>query len=595
MEEKKEGAAFAYLLSLSSKGGWLFGLTILLSTASGVLAVFPFYAIYRMIDSLIGSGSRPEALSSWGLWILVAGIAQLLSYTLSMIASHVTAFKILRDLRYAIARKILELPLGWFTKRTSGDTRKLFTEDVEKIELFIAHHIPDIIRAVVTPITTLVFLFGADWRLALVSMIPALLCPFALAPTFKNYNENMGEYYKLLGRMNGTIVEYIRGMSVVRAFNRTAASFGDYKESVHTYFNFWRGWTLRVLKAFGAFQTLLESGAFFILAVGGPLYLAGVVPLSAFLITLILGPAYVSSLKLLYFMSSHMSMNLQGVSRIREVLESPVLEEPLEHVKARGKASDTVVFDEVSFAYDQVDALTKVGFTAKSGTVTAFVGPSGAGKTTAALLAARFYDPASGSICIGGMPYPEVGTKELMRRVSICFQDSQLFKGTIEDNIRMGNQAAPFEKVVAAAKAARAHEFIEKLSDGYGTFVSGDRTLSGGQIQRVAIARAILKDSPVVIMDEATSYADPENERLIQEALNELLADRTVIVVAHRLKTLRHVDSIQVFEGGRIVESGTWDELASHGGVFARLLEGTESALEWNVANKEKEIDYVTR
>jgi len=593
MSHNKKPSSMAYLLKLSMQGSWWFFLTAFLSLVSGVLAIFPFYALYRLIDELVHKGLAASNLNTWAVWIMLAGIAQLLSYTLSMIASHITAFRILRDLRYAIARKLLELPLGWFTKRVSGDTRKLFTEDVEKIELFVAHHVPDLIRAVVSPLTTLGFLFFADWRLALISLIPALLSPLALIPTYRNYNQNMGEYYTLLSNMNGTIIEYIRGMSLVRAFNRTAASFSNYKESVHRYFDFWKNWTLRVLKAFGTFQFLLESGAFFILAIGGPLYLSGAVDLSAFLITLVLGPAYVSSIKLLYFMSTHMTMNLQGVGRIREVLESPVLPEPLNP----GMPNDGALrFDQVSFSYGSEPVLSGLDFEIQPGTISAFVGPSGAGKTTAALLAARFYDPASGKLSLGGQDYQRLGTKALMQQVAICFQESQLFKGSLEDNIRMGNKSADFSQVVAAAKAARAHEFIEKLPQAYQTQVFGDRTLSGGQIQRIAIARVILKDAPIVILDEATSYADPENERLIQEALNELLADRTVIVVAHRLKTLKNVDRIQVFEKGRIVESGTWNDLVNNGGTFSRLLAGAETALDWNIHNNgDKEIDYATR
>ncbi|HEY9593636.1 MAG TPA: ABC transporter ATP-binding protein, partial [Spirochaetia bacterium] len=473
-----------------------------------------------------------------------------------------------------------ELPLGWFSRRTIGDTRKLFTEDVERVELFVAHHIPDIVRGVTVPLAILALLFYADWRLALVSMIPLTIAPLFLVRMYRGYDKDMARYYELLAKMNGTIIEYIRGMSVVRAFNRTASSFGDYRDSVSTYFAFWKRWTLRIIDEYGGFFTSLESGAFFILAAGGPLYLSGLIGLPAFLIALILGPAYVASVKPLYFMVNLMSMNLQGVTRIRAVLEEPILSEPAAPVLP---AENRVLFSRVAFAYDEQNAVSDLSFEAPPGTITALVGPSGAGKTTAALLAARFYDPASGRLSLDGVPYPAIGTKELMRRVTICFQESQLFKGTIEENIRMGNRGASFAEVERAARAARAHEFIATLPEGYATRISGDRALSGGQIQRIAIARAILKGSPVVLLDEATSYADPENERLIQEALGELLRDRSVIVVAHRLRTLRHVDRILVFDGGRIVEKGGFDELVSAGGLFSRLWKSALSSVEWKV------------
>ncbi len=553
-----------------------------ISAVSGVLSVLPFYGLFRLISTLLEGGAGQEALSRWGLFILFSAAGQILIYALSMIFSHVTAYRILRDLRYALARKLLDIPLGWFTKQTSGDTRKLFTEDVEKIELFIAHHIPDITRAVATPATTFILLLSADWRLAVVSLIPLLLSPVFLVSVFRHYDRNMAEYYRLLARMNGTIIEYIRGMGVVRAFNRTASSFGNYRASVNEYFEFWKNWTIRAMNGYGGFFTTLESGSLFILGIGGPLYLTGAVTAPAFLITLILGPAYVSAFRLLFFMTNIMSMNLRGVSRLRAVLETPPLPEPRDAIVP---AKEGISFSKVDFGYDSEQVVSNLTFEARPGTITAFVGPSGAGKTTAALLAARFYDPTSGTIRMGNAPYPSAGTREILRRVSICFQESQLFRGTIEENIRMGNRTAPFADVERAASAARAHNFIAALPDGYSTVLSGDRSLSGGQVQRIAIARAILKNSPVVILDEATSYADPENERLIQEALNELLADRTVIVVAHRLKTLTHVDHILVFDDGRIVEQGRFDDLIATGGTFARLWDGALAALEWNIAD----------
>ena len=581
-ERETTGALFRYLLSVSRRGGWLLVLTLAISAVSGVLSVLPFYGLFRLISTLLEGGAGQEALSRWGFFILYSAAGQILVYALSMVFSHVTAYRILRDLRYALARKLLDIPLGWFTKQTSGDTRKLFTEDVEKIELFIAHHIPDITRAVATPATTFILLLSADWRLAVVSLIPLLISPVFLVSVFRHYDRNMAEYYRLLARMNGTIIEYIRGMGVVRAFNRTASSFGNYRTSVNEYFEFWKNWTIRAMNGYGGFFTTLESGSLFILGIGGPLYLTGAVTAPAFLITLILGPAYVSAFRLLFFMTNIMSMNLRGVSRLRAVLETPPLPEPRDAIVPAGEGID---FSKVCFGYDSAQVVSNLEFEARPRTITAFAGPSGAGKTTAALLAARFYDPTGGTIRMGNAPYPSVGTREILRRVSICFQESQLFRGTIEENIRMGNRTAPFADVERAARAARAHDFIAALPDGYSTVLSGDRSLSGGQVQRIAIARAILKNSPVVILDEATSYADPENERLIQEALNELLADRTVIVVAHRLKTLAHVDNILVFDDGRIVEQGRFDDLIAAGGTFARLWEGALAALEWNIAD----------
>ena len=581
-ERETTGALFRYLLSVSRRGGWLLVLTLAISAVSGVLSVLPFYGLFRLISTLLEGGAGQEALSRWGFFILYSAAGQILVYALSMVFSHVTAYRILRDLRYSLARKLLDIPLGWFTKQTSGDTRKLFTEDVEKIELFIAHHIPDITRAVATPATTFILLLSADWRLAVVSLIPLLISPVFLVSVFRHYDRNMAEYYRLLARMNGTIIEYIRGMGVVRAFNRTASSFGNYRTSVDEYFEFWKNWTIRAMNGYGGFFTTLESGSLFILGIGGPLYLTGAVTAPAFLITLILGPAYVSAFRLLFFMTNIMSMNLRGVSRLRAVLETPPLPEPRDAIVPAGEG---ITFSKVCFGYDSAQVVSNLELEARPGTITAFAGPSGAGKTTAALLAARFYDPTSGTIRMGKAPYPSVGTREILRRVSICFQESQLFRGTIEENIRMGNRTAPFADVERAARAARAHDFIAALPDGYSTVLSGDRSLSGGQVQRIAIARAILKNSPVVILDEATSYADPENERLIQEALNELLADRTVIVVAHRLKTLAHVDNILVFDDGRIVEQGRFDDLIAAGGTFARLWEGALAALEWNIAD----------
>lgn len=585
--ERRRFSPLSYLLGLSAKGGSLFILTVIVSGLSGIISVAPFYALYRLILLVGGGSGQNRELLRWGTFIAVAGLVYLLVFIASMMLSHLTAFRVLRDIRYSLAKKLLELPLGWFGKKTTGDVRKLFTEDVEKIELFIAHHVPDFIRGMVTPLTILVFLFSADWRLGLASLIPLVIAPFFIAMIYRSYNKDMPKYYSLLAKMNGTIIEYIRGMSVVRAFNRTAASFGDYKSSVDEYFSHWKMWTIRALRLYSGFNTGLEASAFCILAVGGPLFLAGAVEFQVFLIAMLLGPAYISSVKTIYLMTSHMSMNFQGAARIKEVLEAPALSEPSIPLRPGDRRID---FSGVSFAYEEEDAVSDLSFDVRPGTITALVGASGAGKTTAALLAARFYDPRTGVVRLGGAPYPSVGTKALMRSVSICFQEAQVFKGTIEENIRMGNRAASFQEVVRAARAARVHEFVEALPRGYKTEISGDRTLSGGQIQRIAIARAILKDSPVVILDEATSYADPENERLIQEALNELLGDKSVIVVAHRLKTLRHVDMIHVFERGRIVESGNFEELVDAGGTFSRLWASATEALEWSVLASDRGI-----
>ncbi len=585
--ERRRFSPLSYLLGLSAKGGSLFILTVIVSGLSGIISVAPFYALYRLILLVGGGSGQNRELLRWGAFIAVAGLVYLLVFIASMMLSHLTAFRVLRDIRYSLAKKLLELPLGWFGKKTTGDVRKLFTEDVEKIELFIAHHVPDFIRGMVTPLTILVFLFSADWRLGLASLIPLVIAPFFIAMIYRSYNKDMPKYYSLLAKMNGTIIEYIRGMSVVRAFNRTAASFGDYKSSVDEYFSHWKMWTIRALRLYSGFNTGLEASAFCILAMGGPLFLAGAVEFQVFLIAMLLGPAYISSVKTIYLMTSHMSMNFQGAARIKEVLEAPALSEPSIPLRPGDRRID---FSGVSFAYEEEDAVSDLSFDVRPGTITALVGASGAGKTTAALLAARFYDPRRGVVRLGGAPYPSVGTKALMRSVSICFQEAQVFKGTIEENIRMGNRAASFQEVVRAATAARVHEFVEALPRGYKTEISGDRTLSGGQIQRIAIARAILKDSPVVILDEATSYADPENERLIQEALNELLGDRSVIVVAHRLKTLRHVDMIHVFERGRIVESGNFEELVDAGGTFSRLWASATEALEWSVLASDRGI-----
>jgi ATP-binding cassette subfamily B protein IrtA len=587
-QKPKRKTGFRRLIEIAgTKKWWLFA-SMALAVIATVVQFIPVVTVYMIIVELAEHATDISQLNSELLYNL--GFTSLISfaswgillYTSSML-SHIAAFNILYEMRVKIAKKLTKLSMGFFTQKASGKIKKVMSEDVEKVELFVAHHIPDITSAIVFPIIMMIYLFFVDWRLALAAIIPI---PFAYAVQMRMMSsmDTYREYHNSLETMNAAVVEYVRGMPVVKVFNASSDSFMRLKTAISSYRKFIIKLTNEYAQIYPAFLTVISSSLVFIIPVAVFL-LSGMNVYEQFMPTVFLflivgGGMFFPFLKLM-FVSGYLREISVGVERVDEILYTPEITE----TDVECQPNDfSVEFDDVSFGYTDSNVLSNVSFTAKPKTVTALVGPSGAGKTTIGFLTARFWDVNSGTIRIGDVDIKDVRTETLMNYVSFVFQDGFLFFDTIEENIRMGNQTASKEDVIAAAKASQCHEFIMNLPHGYNTLIGeGGTYLSGGEQQRISIARAILKNAPIVVLDEATAYADPENEGKIVEALAHLIKNKTVIVIAHRLSTVVDADQILVIDNGQIVQTGRHDDLVAVDGLYKTMWDTYSRSREWTI------------
>ena len=577
------------LIEIAGTKKWWLIVSMIMAVAASIAQFLPYLAVYIILKELAVHAADVQLLDKnliwrWGFFSLGAVVFYgILTYA-SLMLSHIAAFNILYEMRVAISRKLARLPLGFFTKRASGEIKKIMSEDVERIELFVAHHIPDVTAAVVFPLLMLSYLFYADWRLALVVLLVFLLAialqaSMMLRPKQK---KQYADYHAALGRMNASIVEYVRGIQVVKVFSRSMDNFERLKGDIESFRDFCVVITRKFSLTYTGFLTILSSTILFLVPVAVVLLLkapsyAGYLP-TVFLFLILGGGMFFPLLKLLY-MSGYLNQNTLGVSLIDAILDKPEITEPEDTLRPK---DGSVVFCDVTFAYDQKPVLKNVSFVAEAGSVTALVGPSGAGKSTIGMLTARFWDVSAGEIRIGGVPIKKIPTNDLMDHVAFVFQDNLLFFDTIEENIRMGNKTASFAAVVAAARAAQCHGFIETLENGYQTLVGeGGTYLSGGEQQRIALARAILKDAPIIVLDEATAYADPENEGKILAAFARLIKDKTVLVIAHRLSTITRADHILVIDDGLIKEQGLHVELVGQNGLYSRMWSTYTLSRQW--------------
>jgi len=595
MNRNKRKTGLARLIEISGTKKWWLISSMVLSVCFSITLFVPYVAAYRILTELAAQAQTPQLVDRaliryWGVVSLGAIFLSGICIYISSMLSHIAAFNILYELRIALARKLARLPMGFFSCKSSGYLKKVMSEDVERIELFVAHHIPDITSAVVFPLLILSYLFVADWRLALVvcAIFVAAIVLQGLMMFTPRVRTCYEEYHEALGRMNSSIVEYVRGIQVVKVFGRSMQAFERLQSDILRYRDCSVGMTRSYAPVYTGYLTLLSSTFIFLIptavflllrATSYPAYLPTV-----FLFLVVGGGLFFPLQKLLY-MGGLFKQNSMGVELIDDILDKAEITEP----ESPGLPIDSsVVFDRVSFAYDKEEVLKNISFTAAPGNLIALVGPSGAGKSTIGMLAARFWDVAEGEIRVGGVPIKALGTQELMRHIAFVFQDNPLFFDSIEENIRMGNRSASFAAVTAAAQAAHCHEFIEKLDQGYQTLVGeGGTYLSGGEQQRIALARAILKDAPVVILDEATAFADPENESKILASFARLVQGKTVLVIAHRLSTIVNADQILVVDKGGIVERGRHDELLVQDGLYRRLWQTYSQAREWQLTSNE--------
>ena len=597
--KKKQKTGIARLMEIAGTKSAYLILAGLLSIIAVFAQITPYVTVYLLVKELVANISNIQAIDTayvWQLgWITIAGIGifGVLTYASGML-SHVAAFNILYEIRVGLAGKLTRMPMGYFTSKTNGSIKKILHEDVERIELFVAHHVTDIVQAVVLPLISLVFLFFIDWRLAIGVLIPL---PLAMAAQSSMYGSAGIKLYtqwqEKLAAMNGTIVEYVRGMPVVKIFNQTVNAFKRFSDDVYAYRDLTLHWVKISATSFTALTVLISSCAVFVLPI--VIYLLHSVPsadygtmVSTVFLFLFVGMGISLPLNKLMYMASSLIQIRTGLEGIDGILNSKEISEP-EEIKEPDDSS--VKFNNVSFAYGTQTVINNVSFSAAPGTVTALVGPSGGGKTTIANLIGRFWDVETGEVYIGGINIKDMPVENLNNMVSTVFQDVFLFFDTIEENIRMGNTKASFEEVVSAAKASQIHDFIETLPAGYKTLIGeGGTYLSGGEQQRIALARIILKDSPIIVLDEATAYADPENEARIQDALSVVLKDKTVIVIAHRLYTITDADQILVVNEGRIEEVGTHRELLEKKGLYSSLWNIHTKARDWNIDTDKEDV-----
>lgn len=598
--EKKRKAGIPRLMEIAGTKSVYLYVAVFLSILGVIAQITPFVTIYLLVKELIENINNIQAIESayvWKLgWITLGGIALfgVFTYAGSMTA-HVAAFNILYEIRIALASKLARLPMGYFSLRNNGSIKKILHEDVERIELFVAHHIVDIVQAVTLPVISIAVLFYIDWRLALSVLIPLPLAGVAQISMFNDAGKSLyEEWQKNLAAMNGTIVEYVRGMPVVKIFNQTVNAFKRFAKDVYEYRDLTLYWIKISSTSFSAFLTLLSSSAVFILPVAIIIINSGSLSdgygdmIATLFLFLYIGMGIAVPLYKLMRLSSLMIMISTGITGIDDILQEPEIHDAID---GRKPETGDIEFRNVSFAYGDDDVLKEVSFTVPAGTVTALVGPSGGGKSTMANLIGRFWDIQQGEVLIGGINIREIPVNTLNDTISTVFQDVFLFFDTIEENIRMGNDSASFDDVIEAAKAAQIHDFIMTLPDGYKTLIGeGGVHLSGGEQQRISIARAILKDSPVVVLDEATAYADPENEAKIQQALSGILKNKTVVVIAHRLYTITNVDQILVINEGRIGERGTHTELLEKKGLYRNLWDIHIKARGWQIMTDEEAL-----
>ncbi|MEM6500733.1 MAG: ABC transporter ATP-binding protein [Cyanobacteria bacterium P01_C01_bin.89] len=571
----------------------MLGLSGLLAAIGAALGLVPYYLIYLVSLRLFGAaGSEPsfDTQYAWqlALWAVGAVVGKGIFQGLALRLSHIAAYEILYDLRIELARKLGSLPLGYFTSRTTGEVKKIIHEDVEQLEQGLAHLIPDLVAGISVPILAGILLVLVDWRMTLATLGSAVLAIGLFGFMMSRFD--MKGYNALLAKMNGAVIQYINGMKVIKAFTRTDFSFNQLQDVVAEVRQVYVETTRATALPMAIMLTLMRSAAVTIVPVAIALYLSGSLPIPTFVLFVVMGIGFNRPIMAVIFhgMTGFYQVN-SASQRIVAVFNQPDLADPLEPKSPRG---NDVAFRNVSFSYGDRPVLENISFTASEGTVTALVGPSGAGKSTLAKLIPRFWDVEEGSIEIGGVDVKDFAVEGLMNHVSFVFQDVFLFDDTVLENIRIGDRAASKGEVIRAAKAARCHDFIKALPQGYDTLIGENGvSLSGGQRQRLAIARAILKNAPVVVLDEATAYVDPENEALVQEALAGLLSwgKKTLIVVAHRLSTITEAHQILVVDQGRIVARGTHQELLETCNLYRHQWESHQSAKDWQLGQSHQE------
>lgn len=563
----------------------------ILSAVSAWLALIPFWYIWKIIKEVLDvmpDFDKAQNLIHNGWMAVLFSVIAMLVYISALMCSHLSAFRVATNLRIETIHHIAKLPLGFTERFGSGKLRKIVNESSAATETYLAHQLPDKAGAIATPIGLLFLLLAFDWRLGLLSLVPVFLgFLIMMSMTGAKMRQKMTEYQNALADMSNEAVEYVRGIPVVKTFGQTVFSFRRFKESIDRYSTWAIAYT-KDLRLPMMFYTTAINGVFAFLIAAGLLFTRNGVT-DEFLLNLIfyiiITPVISVTLTKIMFQSENEMIVDDALQRIDSVLDL----QPLSETTApKYPADGSVELRNVTFSYDgKTDVLKDISLKIGSGQTVALVGPSGGGKSTLANIITRFFDPRSGRVLIGGVDVKEIPKEKLMNTVSFVFQNSRLIKGTILENVRMGRPSASREEVMQALISAQCMDIIEKFPNGVDTVIGTKGVyLSGGEQQRIAIARTILKNSPIIILDEATAFADPDNESRIQAAFTELAKGRTVIMIAHRLTTVADADRIFVLDNGRIVQSGTGKELKETDGIFRKMWNDYQTSVNWKVAKE---------
>ena len=562
-----------------------------LAAVSALLALVPFLYIWMILRDILAAApdyAQAVKIPSYGWMAVLYAIISYLVYVCALLCSHLAAFRVATNLRLATAEHLARLPLGFTESYGSGKLRKVIQESTGAAETYLAHQLPDQCGAMATPVGLLALLFIFDWRLGLLSLIPVVLA-FGImsAMTGKRMADKMQQYGNALAAMSNEAVEYVRGIPVVKTFGQSVFSFKKFKATIDEYEKWVIAYTKELRMPMLCYTTAI-NGVFAFLIAGGLLFTKNGVT-SEFLLNLlfyiIITPVISLTLTKIMYMSKNKAIVADALQRIDTVLDAQPM--PGSNVPQHPK-DGSVTLKDVRFSYDGTDDVIRgISMNIQPGQTVALVGPSGGGKSTLASLMVRFFDVSSGSIRIGGANVKDIPKEELMNTVSFVFQNSRLLKGSILDNVKLGKPNATEAEVLAALKAAQCMDIIEKFPAGIHTVIGSEGVyLSGGEQQRIAIARAMLKNAPILILDEATAFADPDNEAKVQAAFGELAKGKTVIMIAHRLSTVENADCIYVVQDGRIAESGTKDALCAKNGLFAKMWRDYQSSVQWKVAKE---------
>lgn len=567
------------LLQWSGKKRIYFIFSVLAAFISGLCVMIPYYSIYKLIEATYSSNLDSQVLIKYGTYVIVGIPARFILFATSGMLSHKGAFNTLYDVRCMVINHMAKIPLGRLNEKDTGEIKSVINEEIEKLEVFLAHSLPEVVFYICGPITIFVYFCTINFKLALVSILPLIIAIFLMGIMFRNTDDMMERMYRSIAKLNSAMVEYINGMRVIKAYKMGSKSFKKYRDAVNEENDMWNEVSRKMSPPYAAYVVIIEAGMLFMIPIAGYMFVKGTITASVLILFVFVGSFYLTEIRPLQELGSKFAEVIGAVKKAKDIID-------IESFDSTGEFPEdtTIEMKNVAFSYRGTDnVLTDCSLKIKSGEKIALVGPSGAGKSTVIQLISRFYDVTDGEILIGGRNIKEINYEELLKNISIVFQKTFLSQSSILDNIKMGSNATP-DEVRNAAKQAQIDDFIKGLPKGYQTKIGTfSARLSGGEKQRIAIARAILKDAPILILDEATSAADPENQYEIDQAITNLCRGKTVIIVAHRLGIVKQCDKVAVVESGSISQAYPHEELLAKSEYYRNA---------WNDYKEARMISY---